>query len=96
MTKDDIAFINALRAVEPSLGIWAELRLDAGQSLDDLKASLRRAIGVVEDEKKALADAYVERIGYDPFEDDPNITVAEVAHTLAEHDKIEARGGLDA
>lgn len=40
--------------------------------------------------KDALAALYVVRIGYNPFEDDPAITVAEVAKTLAEHE-VEAR-----
>lgn len=35
--------------------------------------------------KEALGAFYVERIGYDPFADDPAITIAEVARTLVEH-----------
>ena len=36
-------------------------------------------------ERDALAKEYVSKIGYDPFEDDPTITVAEVRQTLAEY-----------
>jgi len=39
--------------------------------------------------REQLAAEYVELIGYDPFEDDPEITEEEVAQTLAEY-KIEA------
>lgn len=35
--------------------------------------------------KPALAAIYAERIGYDPFADDPSITIAEVAQALIEH-----------
>lgn len=33
-----------------------------------------------------LAAAYVEKVGYDPFQDDPQTTEAEIAQTLAEWD----------
>lgn len=33
-----------------------------------------------------LAAAYVEKVGYDPFQDDPQATEAEIAQTLAEWD----------
>jgi len=36
-------------------------------------------------DRAALAAAYLERIGYDPFKDDPAISEDEVRQTLAEH-----------
>jgi hypothetical protein len=33
-----------------------------------------------------LSAEYIEKIGYDPFEDDPTISEAEVASILSEHD----------
>ena len=35
--------------------------------------------------RETIAAAYVDRIGYDPFEDEPTNTPAEVIQTLAEH-----------
>jgi hypothetical protein len=35
--------------------------------------------------KAALAAEYLDLIGYDPFEDDPEITVEEVAANLADY-----------
>jgi hypothetical protein len=43
--------------------------------------------------KAELAAEYVEKIGYDPFEDDPSISVEEVARTLTEWDAEAAKGG---
>ena len=36
-------------------------------------------------QRQTLAAQYLDRIGYDPFTDDPTITVAEVRQTLKEH-----------
>ena len=33
-----------------------------------------------------LANAYVEKVGYDPFQDEPQTTEAEIAQTLLEWD----------
>lgn len=40
--------------------------------------------------KEELAAEYLDKIGYDPFEDDPTIDPAEVEQILREHDEIEA------
>ena len=40
-------------------------------------------------DRAALAAAYMERVGYDPFEDDPTISEDEVRQILAELDEIE-------
>lgn len=40
-------------------------------------------------ERAALAAEYVNLIGYDPFADDPSLTVEDVRQTLAEY-KVEA------
>jgi hypothetical protein len=40
--------------------------------------------------RQELAAAYIDKVGYDPFEDDPTITEAEVAENLAGHDEEEA------
>lgn len=45
----------------------------------------REAATVGDAIKAALAIEYVHVIGYDPFEDDPNISADEVAQTLAEY-----------
>lgn len=38
--------------------------------------------------KAELAAEYLDKIGYDPFEDDPTMTVEEVAQLLAEYDEL--------
>lgn len=37
-------------------------------------------------DRARLAEAYIEKIGYDPFEDDPSIDPETVRQTLAEYD----------
>lgn len=49
--------------------------------------------GTIEQQKQQLAAEYVELIGYDPFKDDPAITVDEVRETLREYHDACA-GGL--
>lgn len=44
--------------------------------------------------KEQLAAEYIAKIGYDPFADDPSISVEEVAAILAECDEIAADAGL--
>lgn len=44
-----------------------------------------------QERKNDLRIYYEERVGYDPFEDDPTITVEQVRQLLAEYEK-EARG----
>lgn len=44
-------------------------------------------------DRAALAAAYVEKIGYDPFEDDPTIDEEEVRQTLIEYDEVAATEG---
>jgi len=44
-------------------------------------------------DREALAAEYVERIGYDPFEDDPTISEDEVRQTLVEHAAALAEAG---
>ena len=41
-------------------------------------------------DRQALARAYVEQIGYDPFEDDPTISIETVRETLRERDRSAA------
>lgn len=36
--------------------------------------------------KELLRQEYINKIGYDPFEDDPSLTTAEVEQTLREYD----------
>lgn len=38
--------------------------------------------------REELAAAYLEKIGYNPFEDDPSITAEEVRKILSEYDDI--------
>lgn len=40
--------------------------------------------GLTLETRKTLAARYVDQIGYDPFEDDPSLTAAQVAQILAE------------
>ena len=51
----------------------------------------RRETMNLEQQKQQLAAEYVDMIGYDPFEDDPAITVDEVRDTLREYH--DARSG---
>ena len=37
--------------------------------------------------RKQLAAEYIDRIGYDPFEDDPSITLDEVRNALRDYDE---------
>lgn len=46
-------------------------------------------------DKQQLAAEYVEKIGYDPFEDDPTLTAEEVAQTLREYDAEVAAARAD-
>lgn len=46
------------------------------------RASAERLALISRDEARAI---YVERIGYDPHEDDPSISTAEIVSTLIEH-----------
>lgn len=41
-------------------------------------------------DRAALGREYLEKIGYDPFEDDPTISTETVRQTLAEYDQIAA------
>lgn len=49
----------------------------------------------MEDEKAKLSKEYQEKIGYCPFEDDPDVTVEEVRRILREHDEEEARSQME-
>jgi RNase H-fold protein (predicted Holliday junction resolvase) len=51
----------------------------------------KRAPEVYDSRKARLAAEYVEKIGYDPFVDDPSLTVEEVTQTLKEYDVEAAR-----
>lgn len=44
-------------------------------------------------DRAALAAAYLDKIGYDPFADDPTIDPETVRKTLAEYDEVAAAGG---
>jgi len=43
--------------------------------------------------REQLTAEYVERIGYDPFEDDPTISEDDVERILAEHAQAEKHAG---
>jgi hypothetical protein len=53
-----------------------------------IAATLRKAQD--EADRAALGREYLEKIGYDPFEDDPAISTETVRQTLAEYDEIAA------
>jgi hypothetical protein len=54
-TQEKVAFVDGLKAIDHSLGIWAEVKLDGGEeTLGNMRDKLRRAYRLVQHDKEAL------------------------------------------
>ena len=88
--QDARAYRGGLVVVEHSPesepGFWVKHH-GTHRTLDAAKAE---CIGRAD--RAALAAAYIEKIGYDPFTDDPTIDPETVRRTLAEYDAAAADG----
>lgn len=66
--------------------VTEETELSERFGVRDLRHVAIYGLTVVRKNRSALSREYVEKIGYDPFEDDPSITPEEVQRTLEEYD----------